>query len=51
MILVLSFIYKRFIILYVQPQCLGTGFSGGFGGLRFVVGLDDLKGLFQSKTF
>ena len=30
---------------------LGTWFSGGLGSVRFMVGLDDLKGLFQSKWF
>jgi len=28
---------------------LGTWFSGGIGSVRFKVGLDDLKGLFQLK--
>ena len=28
---------------------LGTWFSGGLGSVRFMVGLDDLKGLFQPK--
>ncbi|KAK4815132.1 hypothetical protein QYF61_017573, partial [Mycteria americana] len=31
--------------------CLGTWFSGGLGSARLTVGLDDLKGLFQSKQF
>ena len=31
--------------------CLGTWFSGGLGSVRFTVGLDDLKGLFQPKRF
>ena len=30
---------------------LGTWFSGGLGRVRFTVGLDDLKGLFQPKQF
>ena len=30
---------------------LGTWFSGGLGNVRLTVGLDDLKGLFQSKRF
>ena len=30
---------------------LGTWFSGGLGSVRFMVGLDDLKGLFQPKRF
>jgi len=30
---------------------LGTWFSGGLGSVRFTVGLDDLKGLFQPKLF
>ena len=29
--------------------CLGTWFSGGLGSVRFAAGLDDLKGLFQTK--
>ena len=29
--------------------CLGTWFSGGLGGVRLTVGLDDLKGPFQPK--
>ena len=28
---------------------LGTWFSGGLGSVCFMVGLDDLKGLFQPK--
>ncbi|KAK4832597.1 hypothetical protein QYF61_024388 [Mycteria americana] len=32
-------------------RCLGTWFSGGFGSVRFTVGLDDLKGLFQPIRF
>ena len=32
-----------------QMWCLGTWFSGGLGGVRFTVGLNDLKGLFQPK--
>lgn len=28
---------------------LGTWFSGGFGSVTLVVGLGDLKGLFQPK--
>lgn len=35
----------------MQAQCLGTWLSAGHGGLRFMLGLDDLKGLFQSKRF
>jgi len=31
--------------------CLGTWFSDGLGSARFVIGLDDLKGLFQHKRF
>ena len=31
--------------------CLGTWFSGGLGRDRLVVGLDDLKALFQLKQF
>ena len=30
---------------------LGTWFSGGLGSVRFTVGLNDLKGLFQPKFF
>ena len=30
---------------------LRTWFSGGFGSVRFMVGLDDLKGLFRPKWF
>ena len=30
---------------------LGTWFSGGLGSARVMVGLDDLKGLFQPKRF
>ena len=33
----------------VMTWCLGTWFSGGLGSVRFTVGLDDLKGLFQPK--
>ena len=31
--------------------CLGTWFSGGLGSLRFMVGLNDVKDLFQPKRF
>ena len=31
--------------------CLGTWFSGGLGSVRFTVGLDDLKGIFEPKRF
>ncbi|KAK4832564.1 hypothetical protein QYF61_024064 [Mycteria americana] len=31
--------------------CSGTWFSGGLGSVGFMVGLDDLKGLFQPKRF
>jgi len=31
--------------------CLGAWFSGGFGSIRFIGGLDYLKGLFQPKLF
>ena len=31
--------------------CLGTWFSGGLGSVTLMVGLDDLKGLFQPKRF
>jgi len=30
---------------------LETSFSGGLGSFRFVVGLDELQGLFQPKQF
>ena len=30
---------------------LGTWFSGGLGSVRFTLGLNDLKGLFQPKRF
>lgn len=30
---------------------LGTWSSGGLGSVTFIVGLDDLKGFFQSKLF
>ena len=29
---------------------LGTWFSGGLGSVRFMVGLDDLKSLFEPKS-
>ena len=29
--------------------CLGIWFSGGLGSVRFMVGLHDLKALFQPK--
>jgi len=32
----------------VQAWCLGTWFSGGLGSVRLMVGLDDLKDLFQT---
>ena len=31
--------------------CLGTWFSGGLDSVRLMVGLDDLRGLFQPKQF
>jgi len=31
--------------------CLGTWFGNGLGSVRFMVGPDDLKGLFQPKLF
>jgi len=37
--------------LEVVKRCLGTWFSGGFGSVRLMVGLDDLTGLFQHKLF
>lgn len=30
---------------------LGTQFSGGYGSVKFTIGLNDLKGLFQPKGF
>ncbi|KAK4830495.1 hypothetical protein QYF61_011408 [Mycteria americana] len=35
----------------VLMWCLGTWCSGGLGSVRLMVGLDDLKGLFQPKRF
>ena len=35
----------------VWMRCLGTWCSGGLGSVRFTVGLDDLKGLFQPIQF
>ncbi|KAK4824164.1 hypothetical protein QYF61_011291, partial [Mycteria americana] len=35
----------------VWMWCLGTWYSGGLGSVRFTVGLDDLKGLFQPIRF
>ncbi|KAK4817440.1 hypothetical protein QYF61_014516 [Mycteria americana] len=35
----------------VWMRCLGTWYSGGLGSVRFMVGLDDLKGLFQPIRF
>jgi len=35
----------------MQKWQLGTWFSGGLGSVRFTAGLDDLKGLFQPKSF
>ncbi|KAK4821772.1 hypothetical protein QYF61_000833 [Mycteria americana] len=32
-------------------RCLGTWYSGGLGSVRFMVGLDDVKGLFQPIRF
>jgi len=32
----------------LEIWCLGTWFSGGLGSVRLMVGLSDLKGLFQS---
>ena len=40
--------YKAF--LYKQAVGL-VWFIGGLGSVRFTVGLDDLKGLFQPKRF
>ena len=31
--------------------CLGTRFIGGLGNIRLIVGLKDLRGLFQPKLF
>jgi len=35
----------------VYVWCLGMWFSGGLGGVRLMVGLNDLKGLFHPKRF
>ncbi|KAK4822229.1 hypothetical protein QYF61_011870 [Mycteria americana] len=35
----------------VWMRCLGTWYSGGLGSVRFAVGLDDLKRLFQPIRF
>jgi len=35
----------------VQMWYLGIWFSGGLGSVRLMVGLNDLKGPFQSKWF
>ncbi|KAK4829691.1 hypothetical protein QYF61_006066, partial [Mycteria americana] len=35
----------------VWMRCLGTWYSGSLGSVRFTVGLDDLKGLFQPIRF
>ena len=32
-------------------MCTGTWFSGGLGSIKFTVGLNDLKSLFQPKRF
>lgn len=32
-------------------SCIGTWLSSGLGSIRLMVGLDDLKGLFQPKQF
>jgi len=32
-----------------QTLCLATWLSGGLGSVKFMVGLNDLKGLFQPK--
>lgn len=32
-------------------RCLGTWFSSGLGSVRLIVGLNDPKGLFQTKRF
>ena len=33
-----------------SSHLLGTWFSGALGSVRFTVGLDDLKGLFQPEV-
>jgi len=38
-------VFKRL----VDVGHLGTWIGGGLGSVRFAVGLDDLKGLFQPK--
>jgi len=35
----------------MKMWCLGTRFSGGLGSVQLMIGLDDLKGLFQHKWF
>jgi len=35
----------------LEMWCLGTWFSGGLGSVRLMVGLSDLKVLFQPKWF
>lgn len=40
-------VFKRHLLC----GCGGTWLSGGLGSVRLMVGLDDLKRLFQSKSF
>jgi len=35
----------------MQVWHFGTWFSGGLGSISFMVGLHDLKGVFQPKRF
>jgi len=35
----------------VELQHLGTWFSGELGSVRFTVGFNDFKGLFQAELF
>lgn len=39
--------YLRVVLIW----CFGTQFSGGFSSVRLMVGLNDLRGLFQPKYF
>ncbi|KAK4828039.1 hypothetical protein QYF61_022816 [Mycteria americana] len=41
----------REVVAVLRKRCLGTWCSGGLGSVRFMVGLDDLKGLFQPILF
>ena len=45
------FKYPRGYLKEVQMWHLGMWFSGGLGSVRVMVGLNDIKGLFQPKLF